>query len=130
MTAPLRLDSAILTALRAGHLGAAEAARLADVLRIRPGERSWATRASIVTQHELIIEVALRFYAGSKNHRAKCIHRDLGRYQATTWQHHRANLECLHIDPRQRLFWYILKARDRVPGMSYLNRILRDLPAR
>lgn len=105
-------------------------AALREELRTKPGQRSLETRASIALQHRLLVEAALRFYVGSRNHRAECIHRDLGRYQASTWQRHCADLECSHADARLRLFWRILKAHDRVPGVSYLNRILRALPTR
>ncbi|MGY4289610.1 hypothetical protein ACVWXO_008876 [Bradyrhizobium sp. LM2.7] len=129
MTAPLRLDPASLIALRDGSIDALDAARLADALRVKPGERSWRTRAGIERQHKLIRELALTFYSGSRNHRAECIHRDLARYEGTTWQRRRADAECRRVGARQRLFWHILKARDRVPGVRYLNHILSDLPA-
>lgn len=74
MTAPLRLDFAILTALRAGRLGAADAARLAEALRIKPGEHSWATRAGLAESHYLIRQYAQRFYPGlRRNACAECI---------------------------------------------------------
>lgn len=111
MTAPLRLDPASLTALRDGSLDAADAARLAETLRVKPGERSWATRAALAERDNLIREYAQRFYPNrSRNDQAQCVERDLARYEATAWRDARAAPECPHRDPRRRLLWHIFKA--------------------
>jgi hypothetical protein len=88
VTAPVRIDLA--------SLSPEDLARLREMLRTRPGQRSPETQAAITMQHRLIVEVALKFYMGSRNHRAECVHRDLGRYQATAWQRYRAHPECHH----------------------------------
>jgi hypothetical protein len=124
MSSPVRIHDIVIAALRNRSLDADDAARLKDALRVRPGQRSLETRAGIEQQHKLIRELAHTVYSGSRNHKAESVNRDLGRYQTTTWQRHRADPECPHSDPRRRLFWHILKARDRVPGVRYLNRIL------
>lgn len=102
----------------------AEAARLADMLRVKPGQRSWLTKAKIAARDELISELAARFYPGSKNRQAECIHRDLVRYAGSTWRRTRSDEACRHGDVRLQLFWRILKARDRVPGVRCVNQIL------
>jgi hypothetical protein len=88
-----------------------------------------------VTQHKLIVEVALTFYAESKNHRAECINRDLGRHQTTTWQRHRADRACPHNDARQVLLWRLSSwracgairslARSRIAHPAIGRRLLR-----
>jgi len=125
MTAPVRLDRASLDALRDGSIDAADAARLADALRIKPGERSWATRAALAKRDDLVREYARRFYAGiSRNQQAERIARDLTRYEASAWQNARAAPECPHRDPRRQLLFRILKVRPVPPKARTINEIL------
>jgi hypothetical protein len=129
MTPPLRLDPASLTALRDGSLDTADAARLADALRVRPGERSWATRAALAERDNLIREYGRRYYpCRSRNEQAQRVARDLGRYAASGWQNARSETECPHRDSRRPLLWRILKARDRALGASAINQILSRGP--
>jgi hypothetical protein len=116
MTAPVRID---LSALSLDEL-----ARLKDAIRVKPGQRSWAIRAALAERDALIRELASRFYPGSRNGQAEAICRDLRRYESTTWQRARADLECPHRDDRRRLLWRILKARDWVPSQSLIQKIL------
>lgn len=112
MTRPLHLDRASLDALRNGPIGAADAARLADALRIKPGERSWATRAALAERDNLIRGYAQRYYPErSRNEQSQCVARDLARYEAGAWRNARSAPECPHRDPRRLMLFQILKAR-------------------
>jgi hypothetical protein len=118
MTAPIRINPALLSL--------DELVQLADALRVKPGERSLATRAAIATRDELIRELGRRFYPGqSRNQQAEAIHRELQRYAGSSWLRTRADLECRHRDARRPLVWKILKVRGgNVPSVRLLNDIL------
>jgi len=104
MSAPFRIDLSLLSA--------DELSRLREMLRVRPGQRSWATRAALAERDGLIREYARRYYPGrSKNEQAECTARDLARYEASAWKNARAAPECPHSDGRRQLLWQILKAR-------------------
>ncbi len=123
MTVPLRLGPAALAALHDGSLDAADAARLSEALRVRPGQRSWSARAARAECAVLIRGLA-RLYSGSRNHQAEAICRDLRGYESSTWLRTRADLECRHRDERRQLFWRILKTRGRAPSVRLINDIL------
>ncbi|WP_141933926.1 hypothetical protein [Bradyrhizobium sp. UNPA324] len=130
MTAPLRLDPSSLTALRDGSLDAADAARLAEALRVKPGERSWATRAALAERDDLIREYARRYYPQrSRNEQSQCVARDLARYEGSAWRNARAASLCPHCDPRRQLLWRILKAWPVHPKASRISQILSRSPA-
>ncbi|MBB4369119.1 hypothetical protein GGD63_001907 [Bradyrhizobium sp. cir1] len=125
MTVPLRLDPASLKALRDGSLDAADAARLADMLRLKPGARSWATRAALAERDDLIGEYAMRYYADrTRNEQSQCIERDLARYEAGAWRHARAAPECPHRDPHRQLLWRIFKAWPVCLKARRINQII------
>lgn len=126
MSAPIRIDPASLVSLREGSLDAADAARLADALRVKPGARSWATRAALVERDRLICEFAATYYPGlCRNQRSVRIHAELARYASTTWVRTRADFVCRHRDDRRGLIWQILKTRSgHVPCSRLINDIL------
>lgn len=117
MTAPFQINPASLTP--------DDIAKLREMLRTQPGQRSLETRANIERSDILICEYARRFYPGAtRNQQAECTARDLARYEATSWQHARAEIECPHKDARRRLLWQILKLRSRALRVSRITQIL------
>lgn len=127
MTAPLRLDPASLIALRDGSIDALDAARLADALRVKPGERSWATRAALAERDNLIREYARQRYPDrSRNEQSQCVARDLARYEAGAWRNARSAPECPHRDPRRLMLWRILKGWPVAVKHRRINQILSD----
>jgi hypothetical protein len=68
---------------------------------------------------------ARRFYAGLiRNQQAEHVARDLGRYEASSWQNARAEATCPHRDGRRQLLWRILKARPTPPKARTVDQIL------
>lgn len=125
MSASLSIQDLIFAALRSGSLDTVSAARLADKLRVKPGQRSWATRVALAVRDDLIREYAHRHYRGlSRNRQAENIERDLHRYETSAWHSARAEVECPHRDDRRRLLWRILKLRSVPPKKRTITDIL------
>ncbi|MGY3614845.1 hypothetical protein [Bradyrhizobium sp. USDA 10063] len=121
MTVPIWLDLA--------SLSLDELAALRDALRTKPGQRSPETRAAIERSDNLICEYARRFYPGlTRNQQAEHTARDLARYETTSWQHARADVECPHNDARRQLLWRILKERGRALRVRAITEILSRRP--
>ncbi|MGX1353001.1 hypothetical protein AB7M49_006610 [Bradyrhizobium elkanii] len=104
-----------------------ELLQLAETLRVKPGERSLATRAALAERDRLVRELAATCFPGlTRNQQAEAIHVALSRYHAGAWRRECSDPECRHAaTDRRALLWQILKARPHVPAPRTINGILR-----
>ncbi|TYO65756.1 hypothetical protein FXV83_15175 [Bradyrhizobium hipponense] len=133
MTAPLRLDPASLDALRDGSLDAADAARLADALRVKPGQRSWLTQARLCERDRLICAAArTRFWPNSSAAEfARAFHWHLARYHDGPWRRDRCCTSCpaKYLGTAREILWQVLRVSESVLSERRLRHIVgRELP--
>jgi hypothetical protein len=134
MSSPFRIDDAIVAALRDGSLDADDAARLADALRVRPGQRSWATRAVLAERDNLIRAAArTRFWPNaSAAEFARAFRRDLARYRDCSWRRDRCCTSCpaKHIGTATEILWQVLRVSESVLSERRLRHMVgRELPS-
>jgi hypothetical protein len=131
MTAPRRVNPKSLEALSDGPLDAAEAARLMERLRRKPGQRSWQTTAIDEARYAKIDSIGKAFWPNPNvSESARRFHGALSQYHGGRWRRDRLSAECpRELDPLHQQLWQLLKLHDRVLSEVSLRRILgHELP--
>jgi hypothetical protein len=128
--------------LRTGTLGPEDRELLADAieqvargadaaavlgLKRRPGQRMWATYATLAERDGLLRDAAACFLGGcSVAEQARRLHTELLRYHASAWLRERTLDQCptRHVGNMHEFLWRALKVHDHVPAARSLRLIL------
>ena len=126
MTAPLRLDPKTLEDLHDGSLDAADAARLVEKLRRKPGQRSWHTIATDEARDAKIVSIVNECWPSPNvSENARQFRAALSHYHGGRWRRDRFSTKCPpELDPLHQQLWQLLKLHDRVLSEVSLRRIL------